>query len=174
MSVFLNSALTNDDMKRTTQKRQLFNQLGQSIIEVLIATGVVGAILTAVAATLTFSVKNSAENKYRAVATTKAQEAIEVFRRERSFLGWETFVSSLGGGGVYCLNTLPPDSASFTTMTSSECEVGIAEAGTEFTREAVVTFPTASSVRVQSIVTWYDGVMQRDVTVTQELFQSAN
>lgn len=155
-------------------RRKRIKPNGQSIIEVLIATGVVGAILTAVAATLTFSVKNSAENKYRSVATTKAQEAIEVFRRERAFLGWETFIDALGSGGVYCLNVLPSNSTAFASLTSSECEAGVAEAGTEFTREAVVTFPTASSVRIQAIVTWYDGAIERDVTVTQELYQSAN
>lgn len=155
-------------------KKRAKTSAGQSIIEVLIAAGVVGTILTAVAATLTYSVKNSAENKYRSVATTKAQEAVEVFRRERSFLGWETFVDALGGGGVYCLNTLPVTSTEFSSLTPGECTAGLAEGGTEFTREAIITFPTASSVRIVSQVSWYDSDQERMVTVTQELFQSSN
>jgi type II secretory pathway pseudopilin PulG len=155
-------------MKRINKKTA-----GQSIIEVLIATGVVGAILTAIAATLTYSVKNSAENKYRSVATAKAQEVIEVYRRERHFQGWETFVDAIGGGGVYCLNTVPSNSEEFNTLTPDDgCVDGVAEAGTEFTREAIVT-PTANTVKIVAEVSWYDGNIQRQVIIEQELYQTS-
>ncbi len=148
---------------------------GQTIVEILMATAVVAVVLTAVAGALTFTVKNSAESKYKAVATQKAQEAVEIFRRERAVLGWETFTETLQNG-EYCFNELPADSAAFQALTPATCSEGVAEAGTEFTRQVLVTLQDngteVTQVQVESEVTWYDGKVTRSVRATQQLLDT--
>ena len=124
-------------MKNTTK--------GSSLIEIIIATAVVGSILTAVAMALTFSIKSTAEANYRSVATTKAQEAMEVFRREKTLLGWADFYSVAGGASTYCLNTLPmvvDGLASVVGDCGTIYGLVVAGVGTSFMREAEVSTGT--------------------------------
>jgi Tfp pilus assembly protein PilV len=110
--------------QRSRGKRRSQRQLGQTIVEVLIATAVVGTVLTAVAGALTFSVKNTAQARYRALAASQAQDAVEVFRRERALLGWESFQAEINPG-VYCYNTLPTNSTQFFAVTPGACGSGL-------------------------------------------------
>ncbi len=157
----------NNNMKRP---RLRFSP-GQTIVEVLIAVAVMALVLTAVAAVLSMSVKNSAETRFKAVATQKAQQAVEVYRRERKVLGWTNFIANVGNG-TYCLNELPTNSDEFKALANGACGEGIAEAGTEFTREALVSQPAANVVRVVVTVSWQDGNRTRSVVVTQQLQDS--
>jgi prepilin-type N-terminal cleavage/methylation domain-containing protein len=145
------------------------NQAGQSLIEVLIAVAIVGVILTTIAGGMTYSIKNTAESRYRSLATTLAQDAVEVFRRERSLLGWESFYEIFTGAPseTYCFNTLPATSTQFANVTPGDCTVGFAQVGTEFTREVIVD-PAGGQLRVEAVVSWYDGSDQREVRVVQD------
>ncbi len=160
--------------KRLQLPQWQMSQSGQTIVEILVATAVVAMVLTAVAAGLTYSIKNASESKYKAVATNKAQEAIEVFRYERSALGWETFVEVLGDGGAYCYNTLPTP-AQFLTLPNAICSTGVADSGTEFKRDILVSVAgDDNSVTVEATVSWTDGTTPRSVVVTQQLFNTNN
>jgi len=145
-------------------------QLGSSMIEILIATGVVGLVMTAVAASLVLSVKNSSISKYKVLAATRAQEAMEVFRRERVLLGWTQFYETLSES-TYCINTLASDSAQFKAMTSGTCADGSAIAGTVFTRESLVNPSGGDVVRVEIVVKWLDGDIERKANLIQEFKQ---
>lgn len=151
-------------------KNQL--QTGSSIIEVLIATVVVGMVMTAVAALMTVSIKNTALLRYRAAATAQAQSGLEVFRRERNLLGWESFFEALSTGD-YCLNTLPTTSIEFETMPEDDCNGATTQLlGNAFVREATVTKTDAVSdnddeVKVELILSWVDGVRPQSVKLTQ-------
>ncbi len=157
-------------------KQSLFTrvttQAGQSIIEVLVAIAVVGVVLTTIASGLTYSVKNTAEARYRSVATALAQDAVEVFRRERSILGWESFYEVFVGAPdqVYCFNTLPANSAAFVALSEGACSAGFQQVGTEFRRQVTVD-PTGSILTVTVVVSWYDGDNQRSVQVQQDFQQ---
>jgi prepilin-type N-terminal cleavage/methylation domain-containing protein len=142
-----------------------FKQQGQTLIEVLIATVVVGTVLTAVAAGLSMSIKNTAQSKMRSLATGYAQQAIEIFQRERNFLGWDTFLSALSSD-VYCLNDLPADSVAFKSLTAGACASGDTIGTTSFQREVNVTVG-ANSLTVVSTVTWYDADKQKQVQIEQ-------
>lgn len=144
-------------------------QTGSSLIEILIATGVVGLVMTAVAAGLVLSVKNSSISKYKVIATTRAQEAMEVFRRERTLLGWTQFKEVLSDNveGTYCINTLASGSAQFKSMATGECEEGDLIAGTSFTREALVN-ASEDEVRVEIVVKWVDSGTERFSNLVQE------
>jgi Tfp pilus assembly protein PilV len=139
---------------------------GQSIIEVIIATLIVGMVLTAIAAGLTLSIKNTAQTQLRELSTNFAQEGLEVFRRERNMLGWTAFLEALGNE-TYCLNTFPKDSAAFTSMPTGECSSGTAIAGTTFTRNATVSILSADSIQVQVTVEWQEADKTNSVEVYQ-------
>jgi len=149
------------------------DQSGQTIIEVLIATGVIALVMTAVAAGLTLSVQNSSQAKYRALATKMAQESNELFRRERDRLGWESFYEVLQADGVlvtYCIGeTIPATTQDFIDLSAGACGGGFPFAGTSYERETTVELVSADLVRVETDVTWTDGTRERSVVLTQEL-----
>jgi Tfp pilus assembly protein PilV len=146
---------------------QLHWQRGQTIIEVLIATVVVALVMTAIAAALTSSLRNTAEGKFRAYANEYAQQAMEVFIRERNLLGWQQFTEAIVSG-IFCLNELPANTEAFLTMPVGACTEGTTFAGTDFTRQANVTVLSPDEVRVEVEVLWQDSGRDREVSLTQE------
>lgn len=152
-------------------KTKLAKTAGQTIVEVLVAVAVLGLVLTAVAAMLTLTVKNAAESRSKALATQRAQEAVEVYRRERKVLGWTEFLANVGDG-TFCLNILPTNSDEFKALANGECTEGVPEAGTEFIREVTVSQPAAGVVKIEATVGWTDGNKSRSVVVTQQLQDS--
>src|SRR3990167_4923802 len=91
------------------------SQRGSSLIEIVVATGVMALVLTAILSGLTLSLKTNAESEYRSHAVKRAQEGLEVFRRERTLLGWDIFVAGFTSDTYYCLQTLPAPKTAFTT-----------------------------------------------------------
>jgi type II secretory pathway pseudopilin PulG len=143
---------------------------GQTLVEILIATAVVAVVLTAIATSLSFTVKNSAEARYRAVASSLAQEAVEVFRRERSVQGWEAFYAGLPASATYCFNTLPTSPVVFTQGTGACGTTYFSPSGTavSFKREASLQ-KGANQVTITVVVSWEDTADWNDVTVTETL-----
>lgn len=131
------------------------NQKGSSLIEVLIAIAVVGLVLTGVIAALTFSVKSTSESKYRSLATAKAQEAIELFRRERSRLGWNVFYTTVAAS-FYCLDEIPSAEAGIVTKAGAcgdEYTLVVPGTGLAFKREVEIV-KNADSIVVKATVSW--------------------
>lgn len=141
-------------------------KIGSSMIEILIATGVVGLVMTAVASSLVLSVKNSSVSKYKVLASTRAQEAMEVFRREKVLLGWGQYYDVLNSG-TYCLNSLASDSGQFKVMSTSACNEDQKIAGTSFVREALVDIISDEEIRVEIVVSWVDGNVPRSTNLIQ-------
>lgn len=142
-------------------------QRGSGMIEILIATAVVGLVMTAVAAGLILSIKNSAVSKNKIFASTRAQEAMEVFRRERVLLGWSQFQDA-ANTDTYCLNDLPADSAAFIAMPGGTCTGVLQTLNGDFIREAVVNVVSADQVNVEIIVSWQDIDIARSTSLIQE------
>lgn len=133
---------------------------GSSLIEILVATGVVGLILTAITASLTYSIKLNAEARYRDLATQAASQAMEVIRREKALRSWQGFSTIFFSGGseaIYCLAALPgiqeaPIAGACDPDDSLDLNVG-----QNFKRTAYVTTagaPIATSVSVKIKVYW--------------------
>jgi len=152
---------------KTGRKSRTNQRIGQSIIEVLIATLIVGTVLTAIASGLTLSLKNTSETKYRELATNLSQEGLEVFRRERNNIGWTGFTEILDSN-TFCLNTLPADTTEFQALPAGECEGGTAIAGTTFTRTAYVVVQSQDVIQITVEVVWTDGQKEQKVSVVQE------
>jgi type II secretory pathway pseudopilin PulG len=150
--------------------KRLLNQAGSSLIEVVVATGVMALVLTALVAGMTVSLQTSAEAKYRSQAIKRGQEAMEVFRRERTLLGWDNFFNQFDTGSTYCLQELPAPKENFI---AGECssEESLVVSGIDLYRQAVVTVddsdPTNPQVRVEITVTWNAGRGERGVDLTQ-------
>lgn len=149
-------------------------QRGSSLIEIIVATGVMALVLTAIVAGLTLSLKTNAEAEYRSQAVKRSQEAMEVFRRERTLRGWDGFVAGLTDNASYCFQTLPAPEAE---LESGECDSSdaIVISGIEFFRQAEVEIddssPSDVEVRVEMRVFWNTGSGQRSVNLVQTFRQ---
>ena len=143
---------------------------GSSLIELIVATGVMALVLTAIVAGLTLSLKIGADSEYRTQAVKRAQEGMEVFRRERTLLGWDLFVNSLRASTTYCLATLPAPKVAFTPGLCSSSDVLIISSQ-EFFREATVsideTNPTDPLVKITVTVSWAADEKAKDVVLPQ-------
>ena len=89
--------------------------LGQSLIEVVVAVGMIALLLTAVLALISLSVKNSRLAKDRTIAVGLAQQGVELMRtyRDYSFTG----LSGQADGTVYNL----PENWTVLTGLSASC-----------------------------------------------------
>jgi type II secretory pathway pseudopilin PulG len=141
------------------------HQIGSTLIEVILVTLVVATVLTALAASVSMSSKNTNENKKLSAATSLVQETLEMFHKERYSLGWETFQSALSTG-TYCFNTLPDNSTDFVASNLGECSDEDVIADTNFQREATLTV-LADEVKVMSIVTWMSDSQEKQVEAEQ-------
>lgn len=148
-------------------KNKFRSQQGSTLIEIMVATSVVVFALTALMTTLTLSIKTTAESKYRSYATALAQEALEVYRRERALLGWDSFYGA-ANTGAYCYNTLPATTQEFVAKSLGNCSDRFVQVGTDFSRTVNVS-KAADAVTVESVVDWYDGEEVRSVSLQQIL-----
>jgi len=145
-------------------------QAGQSIVEVLIATGVVALVMTALMAAMTLSLQNSSQAKYKALATKLGQEGMETFRQFRNSLGWESFYTLLNdqGSGEYCLNAIPTQTAQFQALVSGECaDYAISRTGVNFKRDLNLQIISSEEIKFVVTVSWQDGADVKSTTVTQ-------
>lgn len=160
-------------------KQPLFSQfsvlsssstLGQSVIEVTVAATAIIFVLVAVVSGLILATKNSSFANQQGLATKRAQEAIESFRRYQVELGWESFYDELSSDGNtfrYCLPTLPETASEFASMASGNCQIDDYIPSTLFVREVRVIVRSASEISLEATVQWYEASDQKTAKVTQ-------
>ncbi len=71
---------------------------GNTVIEILIATVIVAVVLTALAASMTKSIHNSAEAEYRQIAARMGQDVMEIFRQDKNIYPWDEFKAAVSEG----------------------------------------------------------------------------
>ncbi len=144
----------------------LKDQAGQTLIEIIIAVGLVVLVLTSISAGLAISVRNNRHAKSMEEAKQYAREGTEWFRRMRDQLGWDSFaqaVRSDGASVTYCLATLPQTGAEFIALGNQTCSATQVISGTVFTRSmALTTSGGAAPDTVTALITvgWSDGGKQ--------------
>lgn len=150
------------------------NQSGSSLIEVLVAIAVVGVVLTAIAFSLSFSVKNSAQAEYRQIGSRYAQQAMEIIREQRSLLVWGAFVTALPESTDYRCFSLdrtnfeePFENAGSNLLEITNCTLVHTEPRTDFQRVFRVIESTPEMVDIEVVVTWRDGEEVRSTNVRQ-------
>lgn len=155
---------------------------GQSIIEILVATVVVGVIVTAVAIGVTYSVRNTAEIRYRETAVKLGSEVMELVSRERRRLGWTEFqefwldldntegFAESEGGSTHCV--VPDLSGSgldnlLATQSPPNCP-SLVVAGTDFVRELTVVSFSSDQLVLEVGVYWtHHQPQDRSITLRQ-------
>ncbi len=138
------------------------NILGQSLFEVVVAIGIVSAILVGVMSLATDSISNSTFSREQALAQTYTQEAIEWLRGQRD-MDWDTFLGHASGGGtVWCLQTLSWDN-------SGACSLSETIPGTNFRRQVNLSTVTMDEVRVVVSTYWEGTGGQHKAEVTTKL-----
>lgn len=150
---------------------------GFSLIELLIATTVVSLTLTAIATILTYSIKVNDQAIFREIATKKAQEGMDFFKRERVILGWNNFYSLLGSS--YCLNQIPQPSVSSDnnafddlSISCTDYEIPVTGAPVEFKREVDISKSAGDTVSITITVSWPKGDFDSlSVELTQDFKQ---
>lgn len=157
--------------------RHIKPQTGSTLIEVLIATIVVGVILTGVVGALTSSLKNSSEAQNRQVATRLAQEALEVFAQHRAVSSWTGFAGTPGDSGAnyFCFNNaydaVSDITGSAVASVTTCTPLTVTGVPTQFWRGVNVSVDSPTKVEVSAKVIWSDGSSERSTELTQAFFR---
>ena len=149
---------------------------GQTLIEVVIAVGLIVLVLTTLASGIALGVRNNRFAKDSALAKEYSRESLEWLRSMRDQAGWETFYtiidSDTGTATVtYCLNTLPTDPTAFNNRNGGACTAG-QTIDSRFTRQMVVTMNSTSQITGVTTVTWVDGSKTFSSSSTLVLYKS--
>jgi len=115
---------------------------GQSLVEVVVVTGIVMLILVALVAGAMIAVRNSQFSRTKARAMQLSREATEWIRSKREE-SWSEFASH---GGNYCLNDL-------NFNTPGNCPTKIDD---QFTRQAVLVKESSEKVKTTVTTSWTD------------------
>ena len=131
-------------------RRFFKNSKGSTLIELLIATMVVGLMLTAIAISLTYSIQREAMSRYKDAATSLAIEITEFLMVRRAQLGWNGFTDSSIGypSGTYCFTPATPPT--LVPRGGYACPV-VTRMGMSFVPEVAIT--TLASTKLSAIIT---------------------
>lgn len=130
----------------------LHSDKGQTLLEIVIALGVIALVITGLVVAATSSLRFSQDGRLRSAGVRYAQEGIEKARELRDSGTWDDFLLKAGGSSKsWCLD----GNGSWTESTGS---CGLIQAGSPFTREVTFTLDTDSNgnpvVTAVSTVTW--------------------
>lgn len=148
----------------------MVNQRGNTLIELLLATVIVGVVLTGVAISLTYSIQREALNRYREGATGLAQEVSEYLLLLRAQNNWQAFYAGVQDNTDYCYSDNPVG-----ITLGSGCPV-ITRLGMDFTaafsidKPAVVP-PTPEKVTANITITWEVDSDPKTYELTQEYYE---
>jgi Tfp pilus assembly protein PilV len=142
--------------------RQPARNSGSTLLEVLVAVMITGLVLTAVMLTLTFSIKNSADSRYRIVASQLAQEGLEVVKLQREMRGWGAFTTAYPTSS-YCA---PVGTITLTTSCSAYSDPGTKKS---FVRTIQITQGTNEATATVRVDWVSDSGTGQSVEVKQEL-----
>ena len=140
--------------------KQRASESGQTLLELVIALGVVAVVITALVSAVTASLRYGQSTRFRSRAVKFAQEGVELTRKIRDEQPWSTFFAYTAGDGRWCL-----DSSGVWTDDDGNGTCPIAS-GDNFWRSVHFLWdPIASSMIVTARVSWGD----RGIPSTVEL-----
>lgn len=155
-------------------KRQYFrNQDGQTLVEIIIAIGMIIIALTTLVAGIAFGIANNRFARDEVLAKDNTRQATEWFRSIRDSMGWAGFyalITSHVPPVTYCLPVLPLTSDQLSTLPNSACSTQQTITGTLFYRSMSVTVPSANEIDATVTVMWTDGSKTHQTTSDVQLF----
>ncbi len=137
------------------------NQSGQSLVEVIVAVGMMGLLLVAILALVALSVKNSRLAKARTQAVALAQEGIELMRTYRDY-SW-TELMSRADGTIFDL----PENCTIAVGLSNACPSDF-PINSVF-RRCVSLTDTDGAINVILTVVWQEGAKVYQTEQTTQL-----
>lgn len=132
-------------------------QKGNTLIELLIASLVITLVLTGVAVSLMYSLKNEALDRYKQRAVDMASSGLEFLNFKRAELGWNGFLAAYGpidpsGQKVYC-------GAGLVELPSGDCVFGTPahviqdnKLGINYLRQIVITQATDADTGIVKLL----------------------
>lgn len=82
------------------------HQSGQTLLELVVAIGVVAIVITALVTAVTASLRYSQATQLRSRGVKFAQEGLELTRKLRDINTWNIFQAYSDGNGSWCLDEL--------------------------------------------------------------------
>lgn len=137
---------------------------GTSIIEIIIATALIGMAIIAALSLTNHSQKQNTYARELAQATGYATQVADWIKTEKETLGWETINTQASGN--YCLNTIPAD---FSALSPGDCDYGSFISETNFQREITLSKP-AGRINIVITVSWLEQI-ERQIKLEMELIQ---
>lgn len=148
---------------------------GQSIIETVVAAGLISVALIAALSLGTRSESQTNYAKKLAEATKYATQAGDWLRTNRHQLGWATIASqavadATSNVAIYCLDTLPNGASNFTSLLPGPCSETSYISGTNFIREISIdtTNVATGTLQIDIRLSWLDKTT-RTSTIEMEL-----
>jgi len=150
----------------------MVKQRGNTLIELLLATVIVGVVLTGVAISLTYSIQREALNRYREGATGLAQEVSEYLLLLRAQNNWQAFYAGVQNGADYCYIDSPTAGIA---LAGGVCPV-MTRLGMDFTAafsidKPTVVPPTPEKVTANITITWEVDSDPKTYELTQEYYE---
>lgn len=143
-------------------KRHASRERGQTLLEIVVALGVIAVVLTGLVTAATASLRYGQASKFRSQGVKFAQEGLELTRKLRDTSLWTDFLVYSDGSGQWCLD----QAGNWTVSGGTGCPI---VSGSTFWR--TVTFTVNGSVMdVTSEVSW--GERNPSSTVTLRTFYS--
>jgi type II secretory pathway pseudopilin PulG len=144
----------------TTDRRHVS---GQTLLELVVALGIVALVLTGLIAAVTSSLRYGQASRFRSRGVKYAQEGIEIVRKLRDTTTWDAFVAYSGSGtSSWCLD----EGGVWSEDSGIGCPIA---AGSQFWRTIIFTWntsnPGSERMEVTSDVSWADRSAPSTVTL---------
>ena len=133
----------------------IFRGKGQSLFEVILALAISAIILTGIVSLSSTSINTSTVSNNKSQANRYAGEAMEYVRKEKAFLGWNSFITTIGTGS-WCLKTLDFTVAPHAPCGASDYLQDPPGKNTVFKRELTLETITSDYVTFRIVVSWVD------------------
>lgn len=136
------------------------NRKGQTIVEVIIAIGLVTVVLLSLVSALTLALRNNQFAKDQVLAQNRSRETLEWWRSLRDQLGWDAFYTMVDEDSspfTYCLTSLPGNLQDALALENDACGLTDVIPSTRFTRELEVAIISPDQIDVVVTISWIDG-----------------
>lgn len=150
------------------KKKIITLKKGQSLVEVVMAVGIISLILVGLVSAISFSLSNTQYARNKALATKYSQEALEWFRSERDTLGWAAFVSY--APTVTCnKNNYCQNQNTFSWSVPGTCTGVIVDNLNIFKRNTYLQTESPDRVKVSVTTQWSQGSRDPSVVLSTYL-----
>lgn len=138
---------------------------GQSLIEMVVAVGMMSLLMVALLSVISLSIKNTRLAQARTQAVGLAQEGIELMRAYRDF-SWNDFYAKADGQSYTLVDNWTVEAG----LTQSGCnEFSYFDASQFFSRCVTLSAVEVGRVTVEVIIYWQEGSQLKNISQSTNL-----